>query len=580
MPYTGADDPKLPANVQKMSAADRRRWVGAWNGSYGDCDGDPKDCESRAFAIANAAVKEIGVTTTTEPTADDKHYGGDSMMVAPEAMLMFGGATTWEQFDRYEKAAETEQAVSDVLGIFDGLLYNIRNDERLTVEQKASAIETAAAGLRGRVEHARLMEGHRGARELTDGMMFEERPVGAPLGLRAFKDTTGQWRWVAVHTNRYRDREKETFSEASHKDFVQWVDATKNYPVLRPWHVPVDLGRADFLDYDDGFMISTGTFYKGFEDAAERLSRMPNLGCSHGYVYRPSDLVDGVYHAYRSFEVTVLPVTAAANELTSFGTGAKEAPMDPVKREWLKGVLGEDRLAGVDDAVERMRKAADEHGLSYKDVAGAVFFKDGEHEAEPDPAAPTAPATTEAPAAAAAAAAEADAGAEAPAAVSGTDPEAAAAAAADDEPSEVPAAEASREIDPAAADPSDVKSAPDPAAALGQMISNAVESALAPLAERVDALAASNKAIGDEIVKMAKSDDDRLADRIRPRVGPNARGQAASESDGTIVAAAEGERVKAAAGTDDRATRPPAEATILPYVTDFLQRGPLGAAAE
>ncbi len=64
MPFAGPADPKLPSNVSGLSLEKRRQWVGAWNGRFDDCQADggsTSDCESSAFAVANAAIKELGM---------------------------------------------------------------------------------------------------------------------------------------------------------------------------------------------------------------------------------------------------------------------------------------------------------------------------------------------------------------------------------------------------------------------------------------------------------------------------------------------------------------------------------------
>lgn len=56
MPYTGADDPKIPDHVPRGK---RAQWAAVWNRTYEACQkagGD--DCEARAFRAANGVIKE------------------------------------------------------------------------------------------------------------------------------------------------------------------------------------------------------------------------------------------------------------------------------------------------------------------------------------------------------------------------------------------------------------------------------------------------------------------------------------------------------------------------------------------
>lgn len=63
MPYTGASDPGLPANVKKMGDKDKAQWVAVFNSSHKKCvddGGDSKECEASAFAQANGVIKKGG----------------------------------------------------------------------------------------------------------------------------------------------------------------------------------------------------------------------------------------------------------------------------------------------------------------------------------------------------------------------------------------------------------------------------------------------------------------------------------------------------------------------------------------
>jgi hypothetical protein len=63
MPYTGPEDETLPENVQGLDEETRSAWVARWNETYETCvadDGAETDCETRAFAVANALIEGEG----------------------------------------------------------------------------------------------------------------------------------------------------------------------------------------------------------------------------------------------------------------------------------------------------------------------------------------------------------------------------------------------------------------------------------------------------------------------------------------------------------------------------------------
>jgi len=334
--------------------------------------------------------------------------------------------------------------------------------------------------------------------------------------LTIFKDRSGRYRWLAVHSNRYQDREKEFFPEQAHVEYVDWANSTKQFPPLRLWHAPFDIGPGDGLDYSsEGFVVSTGTFYPGMEQVARNLKAMADerrLGCSHGFTYKAADYRGGVYHRYRSFEVTALPMVAAANLLTDFGV--KEALMlNPVRRKFFEEALGEEGAKTLEAQLASLGQKAQAEGVAFKDIFVGIDL-DAATDTTPDaPAAgtkeapvdatalpgsvPATPTAAAAPAAAPVAAAPAaDPAAGAPVAAADAMPTAADAA------SGAPLPPA---LDAVAQDAA-LKSFKD-------MLSGALGEALAPFASRLEAVESGMKALSE-------TKDATIAAAIRPAVGP------------------------------------------------------------
>ena len=159
--------------------------------------------------------------------------------------------------------------------------------------------------------------------------------------------------------------------EVTKEEFEAYLDETGDYPELRMWHVPGSkIGKADFWAYTDGFVVSSGTFDKEFADVAESLaSAEDEISISHGYHY-PLALksYDGVYEAYRTFEVTILPAKNASNVWTSIGLESKEVRMlSAAKREFLVTHLGEDRTAKLETGIASLNKELEGAGVAFKD---------------------------------------------------------------------------------------------------------------------------------------------------------------------------------------------------------------------
>jgi len=186
-----------------------------------------------------------------------------------------------------------------------------------------------------------------------------------------FKDLAGDWRFLAIVSNKYRDHDNppEIIEDKAHREFIEYLDKSGDYPEAWLWHTPkTRWGKVDFADYVDGFVIMSGTVDKGSEDVAERLSKESNLGVSHGFrnTYSDKDIIGW----YRSFELSPLPLTAAANPWTGISLLKKEAEMgfSDTKKAWLEKILGPEKVSALGNDIKGMADALNAAGVEYKDM--------------------------------------------------------------------------------------------------------------------------------------------------------------------------------------------------------------------
>lgn len=294
------------------------------------------------------------------------------------------GVRSFADADVAHDAHERDEHARETTATFQAIVNNILYAEELSADEKSALIAQAAADMAARVNQP---EGRRSLWDRVKGMVHKESPeqVGfAPGGaFTVYRDkATGEPRWMGIWSNDRTDREGERFTEAAHREYEAHVDRTGNYPSLMLWHERAAVvGEADQLAYDDrGFMVATGTFnelgkaiYKGLESYPEP------LGMSHGYHYRASDLKDGEYHHYRTFEVSVLPLRAAANLKTAFGVEESMALREDKKRMF--SAIGGEEFANEIEA--RVGAMADGKDLDPSIIAGLKDLLEG---SEPDPA--------------------------------------------------------------------------------------------------------------------------------------------------------------------------------------------------
>ncbi|MCH8806149.1 MAG: hypothetical protein IH986_08685 [Planctomycetes bacterium] len=375
MPFSGASDPNLPSNVIDRSLDIRKQWVGAWNGRFKSCmddGGSESDCESSAFAVANAAIKEIDGKAVHLDDDEDKKKPRrkkpkDKMATMPDAdkaaiaTKFFGGMQLTQEETNYDSVGGdqikacancrwylpyrdydqcsiiedyplpiTPNGISDrweAVPVFEPKPMEVVIVGEASVNEEGADL-TEAAAVMIKVPAAMKDRAIQYLRSLKDRMT--PKPKMNPSFFLT-KDQNGQLGWFAISSNNFRDSDRppEIFEEKAHQEFVEYLDKGGKMPELWYWHTPgTKWGEANWCDYVDGFMMFSGTVDAGMEAVAEKVAADPSLGISHGYGYTYSDQKDGIIGWYRSFEISPLPMSKAANKWTGIAVIQKEAAME------------------------------------------------------------------------------------------------------------------------------------------------------------------------------------------------------------------------------------------------------------
>ncbi len=267
--------------------------------------------------------------------------------------------------------------VRNALGLFWFQIMPVkvekRGNEYCVIEPDGSSVKGGCHATRG---------------EATDHM----RAINANIDSKAFvfKDRTGTWNWLGIVSNNREDREKEVLTADSHRRFVDAIDTglysellNKDAPDLWVWHVPVPIGYAETVAYDErGFLIAAGKGHQGpfydsvFEGLAKAEKGSPgSIGMSHGMPYPFLEKTDGhSITGYMSDEFTFLPMEAAANVGTGMGAvtlkgmGAMALEISEHKRKWFTDTFGEDTVDEFDRILGEMGNAADKAGIPKKEL--------------------------------------------------------------------------------------------------------------------------------------------------------------------------------------------------------------------
>lgn len=495
--FAGPDDPGLPLRVRRDSQQNRQKWVSAFNQALHSGGSElmalqqanqaagitkrkeaPDEAAVAAFGEARRQLEDALTELEVDPAEIEERVKelaakcGMDMPLQVAVYRPFGGATSFDELDAYERGQEMRHEYDELSWQLRSLMNNVLDDEEMTPAEKATAISDLADEFATRAgdvpaEVDAMIEMHdeaaKGFNDRLRGLLpafarkaaadpavgggvdrskipaadFAGRDRSFPIvtpkdvadaarsigragpgnfstdqlkaniiriakrkgpgfvarlpkawqatkeldeeaggSLTVFKDTAGAWRWLAVYSNNFYDREGEVFPEAAHKDYVTWVDRTKSFPDLLLWHVPgSQIGKADLVDYSEKLAVASGYFSPGMEDVAAALAADKEIAVSHGYEYRENDLgPDGAYRRYRTFEISPLPRRKAANLGTVFLPEEKEEIMSLTKekRDFLVGKLGEERVKGIEDGLTRISKELTSSGIGWKEIAEAM----------------------------------------------------------------------------------------------------------------------------------------------------------------------------------------------------------------
>jgi uncharacterized coiled-coil protein SlyX len=313
----------------------------------------------------------------------DGEIQADKMKALRTKYMVPYDATSFAELDSYREAKRVADAQYSVLHDFQLLVENIMYGSE--VEDKSAAIASLSAELPGRMKDAESGMDEKARVSEEDVDAITEKADGSPAGtgFTIQKQADGTYRWMAVYSNKYRDRDNppEIIAEESHLALVKAVESgAVDYPELWIWHIPgTAIGKADYLDYVDGFAIAGGVIHPEHSEKARRLSQIPDLGVSHGMppwsIKRRSD--DGsIISRHITVEISPLPMDAAANTLTGFILEeTMEKSLKDSQREFLR------RLGYSDTAIENLGKSVEAKAAEADELA---LESKQEDEAEPE----------------------------------------------------------------------------------------------------------------------------------------------------------------------------------------------------
>lgn len=212
--------------------------------------------------------------------------------------------------------------------------------------------------------------------ELRKRQQAERDALAATKAVRVYKDANGVYRWLAISSTAYRDRDGEIVSTKALADDVARADRTGDYGTLRWWHTPITLGDCDFNALIGRSLVESGTFRT--PQVAEKVAAA-DLEVSIGFLHPfGAPDADGVFHAIRRFERSLTPRGRASNLFTSFTVKEPDMALDDIKRAALKALGFKDSdIRGLEVQAQQVEKAADADGVAFKAAGDMPTDGDG-----------------------------------------------------------------------------------------------------------------------------------------------------------------------------------------------------------
>lgn len=205
-------------------------------------------------------------------------------------------------------------------------------------------------------------------KDAVSGILHPDAPA-----FQVFKTKSGRKGWIARHTGKFIDREGEILSEKSHEEYVARVQSgAVKAPELWMWHAKgTKHGQAITVWKSGGFVLAAGLFdetAEGERAFAYYQKHAGKIKLSHGFHYPRIAKVNGVYHAYNTFEITTLPQGAEAFPYTSFEE-IETMTLPEAARSMIAEALGEDalrRAEAADSKAAADTKTLESQGVAYK----------------------------------------------------------------------------------------------------------------------------------------------------------------------------------------------------------------------
>ena len=146
------------------------------------------------------------------------------------------------------------------------------------------------------------------------------------MAFTVYKTSKG-YRWLAISSTAYRDRDGEIVSTKALQNAVERTARRGDFGPLRFWHEPgLEIGTTDYqaVSNDGKYLVESGLLDATVAPDIIHATKARDYQMSIGFNHAPTEPdTDGVFHRISIFERSIVPGGRAANPMTAFSI-AKE----------------------------------------------------------------------------------------------------------------------------------------------------------------------------------------------------------------------------------------------------------------
>ena len=367
MPYSGKNDPNLPANVQEMPAADREQWVEVFNAAYDSCisdGGTSSECETSAFKQANGVIKKKSdaVSLRTVFEAIKRFFGMTEKRALglPDLYNQVAMAAYEDPDANYAWLIDVYLGAEGMFAIFSSMGHLYKATVSVDLDTNKAEIPVFSEWEEVKEEYVPVSQ------------------AKSSFKIRAQSD--GSFRWFLIAGTTILNRNAQIDSSDLFDSMVAKCRESDSYPYLTFFHLgeAFKMGKCDFVDRDGVALLASGVFddSKLARSMIKAYEAEPDYwGSSIGFYAEEPEMVEiaqdiklPVYNDGEWIEISILPEKQACAIMTALRSTKEVNRMEKRVEDAIRKLAGEDEDLATEfvSMVDDVNRTVQEQGMIHR----------------------------------------------------------------------------------------------------------------------------------------------------------------------------------------------------------------------